>query len=170
MFAEWIVKGHPSVLGALSGAVAGLVAVTPAAGYAGPMGAIVLGLVVGIVCLFFCTVVKNSLGYDDSLDVFGVHCVGGIIGAIGTGILVNPALGGAGIMDYAQIPPKVADYDFAAQMISQVWGVCTTLVWSGIGSAILYKVVDVIVGLRVNVETEREGLDVTEHTERAYNM
>lgn len=170
MFAEWIIKGHPSLLGALSGAVAGLVAVTPAAGYAGPMGAIVLGLVVGVVCLFFCTVVKNALGYDDSLDVFGVHCVGGIIGALGTGILVNPALGGAGIIDYTAIPPKVADYDFAAQMISQAWGVGTTLVWSGIGSAILYKIVDVIVGLRANVETEREGLDITEHTERAYNM
>src|SRR6188768_2357330 len=130
MFAEWIVKGHPSILGALSGAVAGLVAVTPAAGYSGPMGAIVLGLVVGVVCLFFCTVVKNALGYDDSLDVFGVHCVGGIVGAIGTGILVNPALGGAGVMDYTAIPPKVADYDFAAKMMSQIWGVGTTLVWS----------------------------------------
>jgi len=148
--------------------VAGLVAVTPAAGYAGPMGAIVLGLVVGIVCLFFCTVVKNAMGYDDSLDVFGVHCVGGIIGALGTGILVNPALGGTGVMDYAL--GKVGEYDFAAQMISQLWGVGTTLVWSGVGSAILFKVVDVVVGLRVNVETEREGLDVTEHTERAYNM
>src|SRR5258706_323114 len=168
MFAEWIIKGHPSVLGAISGAVAGLVAVTPAAGYSGPMGAIVLGLVVGVVCLFFVTVVKNALGYDDSLDVFGVHCIGGIVGALGTGILVNPALGGAGIMDYTT--GKIADYDFAAQMISQTWGVCTTLVWSGIGSAILYKVVDVIVGLRANVETEREGLDITEHTERAYNM
>jgi ammonia channel protein AmtB len=133
-------QGQPSLLGALSGAVAGLVAVTPAAGYAGPMGAIVLGLVVGVVCLFFCTV-KNALGYDDSLDVFGVHCIGGIVGALGTGILVNPALGGAGIMDYTT--GKIADYDFAAQMISQLWGVCTTLVWSGIGSAILYKVVDV---------------------------
>src|SRR5690349_18840673 len=130
IFAEWIVKGHPSVLGALSGAVAGLVAVTPAAGYAGPMGAIVLGLVVGIVCLFFCTVVKNAMGYDDSLDVFGVHCIGGIIGALGTGILVNPALGGVGVIDYTAIPPKVADYDFVAQMTSQVWGVSTTLVWS----------------------------------------
>ncbi len=168
MFAEWIIKGHPSVLGAISGAVAGLVAVTPAAGYSGPMGAIVLGLVVGVVCLFFVTVVKNGLGYDDSLDVFGVHCIGGIVGALGTGILVNPALGGSGIMDYTT--GKIADYDFTAQMISQVWGVCTTLVWSGIGSAILYKVVDVIVGLRANVETEREGLDITEHTERAYNM
>jgi len=112
--------------------------------------------------------VKNAIGYDDSLDVFGVHCIGGIIGALGTGILVNPALGGAGIMDYTA--GKIADYDFGAQMISQCWGVGTTLVWSGIGSAILYKVVDVIVGLRANVETEREGLDITEHTERAYNM
>src|SRR5277367_1878126 len=148
MFAEWIVKGHPSVLGALSGAVAGLVAVTPAAGYSGPMGAIVLGIIVGVVCLFFVTVVKNALGYDDALDVFGVHCVGGIVGALGTGILVNPALGGTGIMDYTT--GKIADYDFSAQMVSQIWGVCTTLVWSGIGSAILYKVVDVLVGLRVN--------------------
>src|SRR5258708_7029736 len=168
MFAEWIIKGHPSLLGALSGAVAGLVAVTPAAGYSGPMGAIVLGLVVGVVCLFFCTVIKNALGYDDSLDVFGVHCIGGIVGALGTGILVNPALGGAGIMDYTT--GKIADYDFAAQMVSQTWGVCTTLVWSGVGSAIIYKVVDVIVGLRATVEVEREGLDITEHTERAYNM
>jgi len=133
-----------------------------------PRPPMVLGLVVGVVCLFFCTVVKNALGYDDSLDVFGVHCVGGIVGALGTGILVNPALGGTGIMDYTT--GKIADYDFTAQMISQIWGVCTTLVWSGIGSAILYKVVDVIVGLRANVETEREGLDITEHTERAYNM
>src|SRR3569833_1413339 len=146
MFADWIVKGHPSVLGALSGAVAGLVAVTPAAGYSGPMGAIVLGLVVGIVCLFFCTVVKNALGYDASLDVFGVHCVGGIVGAIGTGILVNPALGGTGIMDYTT--GKIADYDFAAQMVSQLWGVCTTLVWSGIGTANHNKEDDENVGLR----------------------
>src|ERR1700685_3987138 len=124
--------------------------------------------VLGVFCLFFVTVVKNALGYDDSLDVFGVHCIGGIVGALGTGILVNPALGGAGIMDYTT--GKIADYDFAAQMISQSWGVCTTLVWSGVGSAILYKVVDVIVGLRANVETEREGLDITEHTARAYHM
>src|SRR6202020_2356586 len=167
MFCEWMLKGHPSVLGVISGAVASLVAVTPAAGYAGPMGAIVLGLIVGVVCLFFVTAVKNALGYDDSLDVFGVHCIGGIVGALRTGILVNPALGGTGIMDYTT--GKIADYDFAAQMVSQCWGVGTTLVWSGVGSAILYKVVDVIVGLRVNVESEREGLDLTDHTERAYN-
>jgi len=168
MFAEWMIKGHPSLLGALSGAVAGLVAVTPAAGFSGPMGAIVLGLVVGVVCLFFCTVVKNALGYDDSLDVFGIHCIGGIVGALGTGILVNPALGGTGVMDY--VAGKVGDYDLVAQMTSQFWGVCTTLLFSGIGSAILFKVVDVIVGLRVPVDAEREGLDITDHTERAYNM
>jgi ammonium transporter, Amt family len=168
MFAEWMTKGHPSVLGAISGAVAGLVAVTPAAGYAGPMGAMVLGIVVGVVCLFFVTVVKNAMGYDDSLDVFGVHCIGGIVGAIGTGILVNPVLGGTGIMDYTT--GKIAEYEFGAQLVSQIWGVCTTLVWSGVGSAIIYKIVDVVVGLRANVESEREGLDITEHTERAYNM
>jgi Amt family ammonium transporter len=170
MFLEWMIKGKPSLLGALSGCVAGLVAVTPAAGFSGPMGAIVLGLVVGAVCLFFCTAVKNALGYDDALDVFGVHCIGGIVGAIGTGILVNPMLGGAGIIDYTAIPPKVADYDFMAQLISQCKGVATTLVWSGVGSLIIYKVVDVLVGLRAPVEKEREGLDITDHGERAYTM
>jgi Amt family ammonium transporter len=168
MFAEWIIKGHPSLLGALSGAVAGLVAVTPAAGFSGPMGAIVLGLIVGLICLFACTVLKNALGYDDALDVFGVHCVGGIVGAIGTGILVNPALGGTGVMDY--VAGKIADYDFVTQVTAQTKAVVTTLLFSGIGSAILYKVVDLIVGLRPTSDVEREGLDVTEHTERAYNM
>src|SRR5271168_5226717 len=171
MFAEWMIKGHPSVLGVISGAVAGLVAVTPAAGYSGPMGAIVLGLVVGVVCLFFVTAVKNALGYDDSLDVFGVHCIGGIIGALGTGILVNPALGGVGITDYTNITGNNAGtYDLVGQMISQGKAVLATLLWSGIGSAILYKVVDVIVGLRPSVEQEREGLDISDHGERAYNM
>jgi Amt family ammonium transporter len=168
MFAEWITKGKPSLLGALSGCVAGLVAVTPAAGYAGPMGALVLGLIVGVVCLFFVTTVKNALGYDDALDVFGVHCIGGIVGAIGTGILVNPALGGAGIMDYAA--GKIADYEFSTQVLAQCKAVAMTLVWSGIGSLILYKVVDILVGLRVPVEQEREGLDITDHGERAYTM
>jgi Amt family ammonium transporter len=168
MFAEWIVKGHPSVLGALSGAVAGLVAVTPAAGFAGPMGALVLGLVAGVLCLFFVTVVKNALGYDDSLDVFGVHCVGGILGAIATGILVNPALGGTGIMDY--VAGKIGDYDMMTQVTAQAKAVLTTLVWSGVGTAIILKVIDIIVGLRPSVDKEREGLDLTDHTERAYNM
>jgi len=168
MFAEWIVRGKPSMLGILSGAVAGLVAVTPASGFAGPMGAIVLGLVVGVVCLFFVSVVKNAFGYDDALDVFGVHCVGGIVGAIGTGILVSPMLGGTGIMDYAT--GKIADYDMWTQLISQGKAVGTTLVWSGVGSAILYKVVDVLVGLRPAPEAEREGLDLTDHRERAYDL
>ena len=107
MFAEWIVKGHPSLLGALSGAIAGLVAVTPAAGYSGIMGALVLGLVAGVVCLIACTAIKNAIGYDDSLDVFGIHCVGGIVGAIGTGILVNPDLGGTGVMNYETLQGRL---------------------------------------------------------------
>jgi Amt family ammonium transporter len=169
MFAEWIVKGHPSLLGALSGAIAGLVAVTPAAGFSGVMGALVLGLFVGVVCLIFCTAIKNALGYDDSLDVFGIHCVGGIVGAIATGILVSQDLGGAGIMDYDSLKLAAAN-DYGTQIMAQIKAVGITLLWSGIGSAILFKVVDVIVGLRVTSEKEREGLDVTEHTERAYNM
>jgi ammonium transporter, Amt family len=168
MFAEWLIKGKPSLLGALSGCIAGLVAVTPAAGYSGPMGALVLGLIVGVVCLFFCTTIKNALGYDDALDVFGVHCIGGIVGAIGTGILVNPALGGVGIMDYAT--GKIADYDFVTQVVAQFKGVLTTLVWSGVVSFILFKVVDILVGLRAPVDREREGLDITDHGERAYTM
>jgi Amt family ammonium transporter len=168
MLVEWITKKKPSVLGIISGAVAGLVAITPASGFVTPGSALLIGLIAGVVCFFAATSVKHMLGYDDSLDAFGVHCVGGIVGALGTGILVNPSLGGTGIMDYTT--GKIADYDMVAQMISQCWGVATTLVWSGVGSAILYKVVDVVVGLRANVETEREGLDITEHTERAYNM
>jgi ammonium transporter, Amt family len=166
MFAEWMSKGKPSLLGILSGCVAGLVAVTPAAGFAGPMGALMLGLVAGIVSLFFCTTIKNALGYDDALDVFGVHCIGGIVGAIGTGILVNPALGGVGIMDYTV--GKIADYDFSTQLWAQIKAVVTTLVWSGVISFILYKVVDILVGLREPVEKEREGLDISDHGERAY--
>ena len=168
MFAEWIIKGTPSRLGALSGCIAGLVAVTPAAGYAGPMGAIVLGLVVGVVCLYFCSTIKNMFGYDDALDVFGIHCIGGIIGAIATGILVNPALGGTGIMNYET--GKIADYEFITQVWNQSKAVLLTLAWSGIGSFIIFKVVDYVVGLRASVEKEREGLDLTDHGERAYNM
>jgi Amt family ammonium transporter len=167
MFAEWIVKGHPSLLGALSGAIAGLVAVTPAAGFSGIMGALVLGLIVGVVCLVFCTAIKNALGYDDTLDVFGIHCVGGILGAIGTGILVNPALGGTGIFDYTA--GKIADYDFVTQVIAQCKAVLLTLAWSGIGSLILFWIVDMLVGLRTTPEREHEGLDLTDHGERAYH-
>jgi Amt family ammonium transporter len=109
--------------------------------------------------LFFCTTIKNMLGYDDALDVFGIHCIGGIVGAIITGIVVNPALGGVGIMDYAAAGgPKVADYEFVTQVWNQTKAVLLTLVWSGVGSFILFKVVDILVGLRVSVEQEREGL------------
>ncbi len=171
LFVEWGAKGKPSLLGLLSGAIAGLVAVTPASGFAGPMGSIVLGLVAGAVCYVFCSSVKNAIGYDDSLDVFGIHCVAGILGAIGTGILVNPALGGAGIPDYVTNPGSlsVAEYAFGTAVWAQVKAVLFTIVWSGVGSAIIYKIVDLLVGLRVTQEEEREGLDLADHGERAYN-
>ncbi|PLL11928.1 ammonia channel protein [Tabrizicola sp. TH137] len=172
MFAEWATKGHPSLLGLVSGVVAGLVAVTPAAGFAGPMGAIVLGLVTGVICFTFVGFIKNKFQLDDSLDVFGIHGLGGIIGALGTGILVNPALGGAGIPDYISQPGtlQVAEYVFSTAFMAQVKAVCFTVVFVGIGSFILFKLVDLTIGLRVKPEVEREGLDVAEHGERAYNM
>ena len=168
MFVEWFFKGKPSMLGAASGAIAGLVAITPACGFIGPMGAIVQGIIVSPLCFFFVTKVKSMMGYDDSLDVFGVHCIGGIFGALSTGILVNPALGGTGVYDY--VANAVAPYDMVAQMTSQAWGVGVTLVWSGVVAFIAYKVVDLLIGLRVSEEVEREGLDTTEHGERAYHM
>jgi Amt family ammonium transporter len=171
MIAEWMAKGRPSLLGLVSGAVAGLVAVTPASGFAGPMGSILLGLVAGVVCFIFCTGIKNAIGYDDSLDVFGIHCVGGIIGALGTGLLVNPDWGGTGILDYTAKPGEavVAAYSLTTQMWAQLKAVGLTIAWSGIISAILFKLVDIIVGLRPVEDKEREGLDLTEHGERAYN-
>ncbi|MFC0284449.1 ammonium transporter [Camelimonas abortus] len=171
LVAEWAVKGKASLLGLASGVVAGLVAVTPAAGFAGPMGSIVLGLLAGPICFFFCTTVKNAFGYDDTADVFGVHCIGGIVGAIATGILVAPELGGVGLVDYATNPGTAspAPYAMGAQVWAQIKGVVFTLLFSGIGSAILFKIVDLIIGLRVSVEEEREGLDITDHGERAYN-
>jgi Amt family ammonium transporter len=171
LFVEWAAKGKPSLLGMLSGAVAGLVAVTPASGYAGPMGSIVLGIAAGALCFFFCSTVKNAFGYDDSLDVFGIHCIGGILGALATGILVSPSLGGVGLTDYAATPGSAAPgtYEMGTQVLAQVKAVLTTIVWSGVGSAILYKIVDLIVGLRVTNDEEREGLDVADHGERAYN-
>jgi Amt family ammonium transporter len=168
---EWAAKGKPTLLGLVTGAVAGLVAVTPPSGFAGPMGSLVLGLLVSPVCYFFCTTVKNALKYDDSLDVFGVHCIGGIFGAIATGILVAPSLGGTGIADYTSKPGELVAgaYEMGPQVITQIKAVLLTLAWSGIGSAILFKVVDLIVGLRVPADQEREGLDIAEHDERAYN-
>jgi len=168
MFAEWLLKGKPSMLGIASGAVAGLVAVTPAAGFVGPMGAIVLGLVAGVVCLWGVSGLKKALGYDDSLDVFGIHGIGGILGAIGTGILVNPALGGTGVFDYAT--NTVAAYSLSAQLTSQLWAVGVAVVWSGVVSFILFKLIDLVIGLRVSEEDEREGLDTASHGERAYNL
>ena len=171
LFVEWIAKGKPSLLGLVSGAVAGLVAITPASGYAGPMGSIVLGLLAGGICFFFCSTVKNAFGYDDSLDVFGVHCVGGILGALATGVLVSKGLGGTGLVDYSLVPGTAAEapYDMLGQVITQAKAVGLTLVWSGVGSAVLYKIVDLVIGLRVPVEQEREGLDIASHGERAYN-
>ena len=167
MCTEWLLKGKPSLLGAASGAVAGLVAVTPAAGYAGPMGAIVLGAVAGVVCLWAVTGLKKAMGYDDSLDVFGVHAIGGMIGAIGTGIVVSPKLGGSGVFDYAT--GKVGDFVMGDQVISQLWGVGTVVIWSGVASFVLFKLIDLVIGLRVTEEAEREGLDIASHGEKAYN-
>jgi Amt family ammonium transporter len=170
MLGEWIVKGSPTILGAASGAVAGLVAITPACGWVGPMGSIAIGVIAGLVCLWACSGLKKMLGYDDSLDVFGVHCVGGIIGAILTGVFNDPALGGTDVYDYvANAFPDPAAYDMFAHVKSQLWGVGVTLLWSGIVSLVAYKLVDLTIGLRVNEEQEREGLDTVSHGERAYN-
>jgi Amt family ammonium transporter len=132
------------------------------------MGAIVLGLVAGVLCFWGVTGLKKMLGVDDSLDVFGVHGVGGIVGAIGTGIFAAPSLGGTGVFDYAA--GKVGEYSIAAQVTSQAWGVGTTILWSGIVSFVLFKLIDMVMGLRVTEEAEREGLDTSTHGERAYNM
>ena len=170
LLTEWATKGKPSLLGLISGAVAGLVAVTPASGFAGPIGSLALGFLVSPICLFFVSKVKNALGYDDALDVFGVHCIGGITGALATGLLVNPALGGVGITDYTNIAENYAGkYDLVAQMTAQITAIVATLLWSGVGSAILYLFVHLIVGLRPAPDQEREGLDIADHGERAYN-
>ena len=171
LLVEQVVKGKPSLLGAVTGAVAGLVAITPASGFAGTMGSVVLGLLVSPICFFFVTTVKSKFGYDDSLDVFGVHCIGGIFGAILTGILVDPNLGGQGIADYASKPGALSagTYNMASQVFIQFKAVCFTLLWSGVGSAILFFIVDKAWGLRPSVEVENEGLDIAEHGERAYH-
>jgi len=167
MFLEWMFKGKPSMLGAASGAVAGLVAITPACGWVGPMGSIALGIIVGAVCLWSVNGLKRIFGYDDALDVFGVHCIGGIVGALGVGVFASPSLGGTGVYDY--VANKVADYDMGAQLISQAWGVGMTLIWSGVVAFLCYKLVDLVIGLRVPEEVEREGLDLNEHGELAYH-
>ena len=165
-FAEWIARGSPTMLGGASGAIAGLVAITPACGFVGPMGSIVIGLLAGIVCLWAVSWLKHTLGYDDSLDVFGVHCVGGILGAILTGVFASPSLGGQSWYDY--VANGAAEFDMGGQVITQLWAVGTTVVWSAVVSFVAYKIVDMVVGLRVSEDQEREGLDTAEHGERAY--
>ena len=157
---EALARGKASMLGAVSGIIAGLVAVTPAAGLIGPIGAIVLGAIASAACYFFVAVVKPAAGYDDSLDVFGIHGIGGIVGAIGTGIFVSSSLGGIGYADGVSM---------GGQVYSQIVAVVITIVYCGIVSAILYKIVDLVIGLRPTLESEREGLDLTSHGESAYH-
>jgi Amt family ammonium transporter len=169
---DQIVHKKPSLLGAVTGAVAGLVAITPASGFAAPMTSIVLGLIVSPICFIFVTYVKAWLKYDDSLDVFGVHCVGGIVGALATAIVAAPSLGGQGYFDYTQFPAvavAAADYSMSAQMMKQLTAVGITLVWSGGVSAVLFLALKYTIGLRPTEEVEHNGLDITEHGERAYN-
>jgi Amt family ammonium transporter len=168
--AEIVYRWKFSLLGLISGVVAGLVAVTPAAGFVSPMGAAVLGACAGVICLIFCTFIKWLLRYDDSLDVFGIHCIGGIVGAMGTGLLVSPEFGGTGIADYAANPGSlaIAEYVRDAQLIAQAKAVGLTLLWSGLGTAILFKIVDVLIGTRVASEHEQDGLDLAIHGERGY--
>jgi Amt family ammonium transporter len=158
-FGEWLFRGKPTMLGAASGAVAGLVAITPSCGAVGPMGAIVLGILAGLVCLWAVAGLKKMLGYDDSLDVFGVHAVGGILGAILTGVLVSPELGGVG----------VDGYSMGGQVLTQTIGVLITIAWSAVVTAIAFTLIKFTIGLRPSEDVEREGLDTNEHGERAYD-
>ena len=166
-FAEWVLKGKPSLLGIISGAVAGLVAITPACGFVGISGALVIGLVSGLVCFLAVAYLKNKLGYDDALDAFGVHAVGGIIGAILTGVYVDPAKGGAGYVVDGWVGPTFG-YD-AAQIMIQVKAVGIAILWSAVVSAVILVLIKYTVGLRVTEEQEAEGLDLAEHGEKAYN-
>jgi Amt family ammonium transporter len=168
VFGEWIIKGKPSMLGGASGAVAGLVAITPACGYVGPMGALAIGLLAGVICLWGVNGLKRLLGADDSLDVFGVHGVGGVLGALLTGVFAAPSLGGQGVYDY--VANKIgADYSIIDQLKIQATGVGVTIVWSGIVAFAAYKLVDLVIGMRVPEEDEREGLDISTHGESAYH-
>jgi ammonium transporter, Amt family len=166
-FGEWMSKGKPSMLGAASGAVAGLVAITPACGFVGVGGGLVIGLIAGVVCLWGVNGLKRMLGADDSLDVFGVHGLGGILGAILTGIFASPALGGIGFPDWVTMKP--AEYNMAGQVWTQIKAVLVTVAWSGLVSFVAFKLVDLVIGLRVSEEEEREGLDINSHGETAYH-
>jgi ammonium transporter, Amt family len=166
---EQVKHGRPSLLGGVSGAVAGLVAITPASGFAHPGTSIILGFTVSPICYFFVSYVKNKFKYDDTLDVFGIHCIGGIVGAIATGIVADPALGGQGWIDYTAAVAKAGEYDMAGQVMTQIKAVAVTLLWSGVGSAALFFIIDKTIGLRPSEDAEREGLDLSSHGERAYN-
>jgi Amt family ammonium transporter len=166
-FSEWAVRGAPTMLGAASGAIAGLVSVTPACGFVGPMGAIAIGILAGIACLWAVTWLKRIAGYDDSLDVFGVHCLGGVLGALLTAVFCSPALGGTGVYDY--VADSVGEYSILRQLSSQAIAVAVTLAWSGAVAFLGFRLVDWLFGLRVSRETEHEGLDTPQHGERAYN-
>jgi len=168
IFAEWMLKGKPSMLGAASGAVAGLVAITPAAGNVGIFGAFVIGIAAGIICLWGVNGLKRMLKVDDSLDVFGVHAVGGILGALLTGVFNAPDLGGPGFYNnWFEMKPGFES--IGAQLLIQAKAVGVTIVWSGLVAFVAYKIVDMLVGMRVPEESEREGLDISEHGESAYN-
>jgi len=169
VIAEWAIKRHPSMLGGASGAVAGLVAVTPACGFIGPMGALILGLLAGVVCLWGVTGLKKMLGADDSLDVFGVHGIGGILGALLTAVFAAPSLGGQGIFDYVTNKMSSDPYSIMGQLWIQFQAVITCIIWSAIVSFITYKLVDLVIGLRVSEEEERTGLDLSTHGESAYH-
>jgi len=164
---EAVSKGKASMLGAASGAVAGLVAITPACGFVGPGGAIIIGLVAGLLCLWGVNGLKRMLGADDSLDVFGVHGVGGIVGALLTGVFAAPSLGGTGVYDYVANAVNPS-YSIGGQVWIQAQAILTTIVWSGVVSVIAFKLVDMVLGLRVSEEEEREGLDISSHGESAY--
>jgi Amt family ammonium transporter len=166
---EQIRHGRPSLLGAVTGAVAGLVAITPAAGFAAPGGALILGLIVSPICYIFVSTVKKKFGYDDSLDVFGVHGIGGIVGAIATGIVADPSLGGQGWYDYTVFPAVAGAYDMGAQVMTQIKAVAVTVIWTGVVSAVLFYVIKLVFGLRPSADDERQGLDQTSHGESAYN-
>ena len=168
---EWVTRGHPSLLGAASGSVAGLVAITPACGWVGPMGGVVIGLLAGTICLWAVVWLKGKLGYDDALDVFGVHGIGGMLGALLTGVFVNPALGGMGVTDYlaTDTSSKLVDYSFSAQMTGQVVDIVTVVILSGVVSYVALLICKYTTGLRVEEQEEREGLDIGSHGERAYS-
>jgi Amt family ammonium transporter len=167
-FTEWLLKGKASMLGAASGAVAGLVAITPACGWVGVGGALVIGALAGVVCLWGVTGLKKLLGADDALDVFGIHGIGGILGALLTGVFNTWALGGTGIVDY--VNNTIIDTSIGAQVWIQAQAVITAVIWSGVVALVVYKIIDWTIGLRVPEDQEREGLDTTSHGERAYNL